>query len=58
MITVFLSCNEEMLPSVEDILPYPVERQNAGVKLPVLSHTHVCPLYAVSHYGKAGNFFF
>uniref|UniRef100_A0A8B9EAS6 Uncharacterized protein n=1 Tax=Anser cygnoides TaxID=8845 RepID=A0A8B9EAS6_ANSCY len=24
---------------------YPMERQNAGVKLPMLSHVHVCPLY-------------
>lgn len=33
-------------------------RENAGVKLPVVSHTHLCPLYAISYYGKAGNMFF
>lgn len=41
-----------MLPSVEDILPSPVERQNAGVKLPVVSHTRVCPLYTIHTMGK------
>lgn len=34
-----------MLPSGEQILSHPMERQNAGVKLPMLSHVHVCPLY-------------
>jgi len=50
--------SEKTLLSVEGILPSPVERQNAGVKSPVVSHTHVCPLYIISHYEKAGTFFF